>query len=184
MFQKFVIIGFAVCSVFSFSVYSQEKKNTGDWQKFVSKEGKFEIRLPDEPQSDNNEDDLPNYGKFKSLEYISRGVNNDFTVTVAEFSKHLDPAGKSSFVTEMANDERAVGTKIIEDVSVSVLGQPGRKVTIYVDKYVYGSFIKYVSQNLFFWVGKRFYFLQAKTRDMNEKSPEAEKFFNSFKIVD
>lgn len=184
MLKKFVVIFFAVCSVLSFSVYSQEKKNTGGWQKFVSKEGKFEILMPDEPQSDEGEDELPHYGKYKSLEYTSDGVNSDFIVTVAEFSKDFDPAPKSALVAEMANGEIANSTRTIQDVSVNVLGQPGRKVTLYVDKFVYVDHIKYVSQIMVFWVGKRFYMLQAKTNSMSEKSPEAEKFFNSFKIVD
>ena len=149
---------------------------TAEWITFTSKEGKFTVLLPNEPETKEEEGgEAGTPSGFATTLYLSKDVRTLYIVGYVDY----DPANKFDNKVELdANRDNfvtAVGGKLLESKEVKFLGHNGILFTALAESnnYLYTSYV--------FIVGRRPYQLVIGSPE-GKPSPDEKKFFNSFKL--
>jgi hypothetical protein len=146
-----------------------------EWPKFKSTEENFTISMPSEPKQERTSGRGPfgNGHHIYSLE--SNGIS--YTVSNSVFENPPTQPKDIKRILDFARDMVLTVTsgKLLSDKDISLESFPGREVRIEKDKKIW-TLRAYI-------VKGRMYQLMTTEPKAKEKSPDTEKFFDSFKLL-
>jgi|GEM_PF-731431 len=145
------------------------------WSEFHSEEGRFKLLMPSKPTTQTLTLETAQ-GKIVHHGFTAAGGGVVCVIDYADFPKTmLDPANMK-LLFDQVRDEflKTIEGKLSSETTISLEGHPGREVRIALRG---GE-----ARTKFFLVNERFYQL-AFMNVLGKSSVDADKFFNSFKLV-
>jgi hypothetical protein len=161
-------------AVFSLVLLAGGFKQT-EWPKFKSTEENFTISMPSEPKQERTS----GRGPFGNGHHIYSLESNGISYTVSNSVFETPPTQPKDIkrVLDFSRDMVLTVTsgKLLSDKDISLEGFPGREVRIEKDKKIW-TLHAYI-------VKGRMYQLMTTEPKAKEQSPDARKFFDSFKFL-
>lgn len=146
-----------------------------EWPRFKSTEENFTISMPGEPKQERNSA----RGPFGNGHHIYSIESNDTSYTISNSVFDNPPAQPKDIkrILDFARDLVLMVTsgKLLSDKDISLDGFPGREVRIEKEKKLW-TLHAYV-------VKGRMYQLMTTEPKAKEQSPDAARFFDSFKLL-
>jgi hypothetical protein len=166
--KKIILSLFILAALTSFT--------TAEWITFTSKEGKFTVLLPNEPETKEEEGGVAGTASgFSTTLYLSIDNKTMYIVGYVDYDPSNEIDTKVELDANRDNFVNAVGGKLLESKEVNFLGHKGILFTALTENnnYLYTSYV--------FIVGRRPYQLVIGSPE-GKPSPDEKKFFNSFKL--
>ena len=154
-------------------------QDTGEWIKYVSAEGRYEVRVPNQPELSTQDSATTSGDKVKQYLALSGSGPHAFMVA------YYDYDSTQNFSLDKARDGMIAGMQatLIREDQISLGGAPGRQLTVGVK--VEGR--DFIDLARIYDVSRRVYVLQC-IFPKDEQSTTAvtgncDKFFDSFKVT-
>lgn len=147
------------------------------WSEFYSEEGRFKLLMPTKPTAQTLTLETAQ-GKIVHHGFTAAGGGVVCVIDYADFPKPMIAPANMKLLFDQARDEflKTIEGKLSSETTISLEGHPGREIRI---AYRGGE-----ARAKFFLVNERFYQLAFMSMEvLGKSSVDADKFFNSFKLV-
>lgn len=113
--------------------------NPNAWKEFVSREGRFSVRMPAEPQLHQREADSP-LGKLPTHLHVAQADTRSYLVLYIDSPRQTESPDFAATVLGGARDRMlaaGAGRKLLGEREVAVEGHPGREWMVTDDQMLY-----------------------------------------------
>ena len=159
------------------SVFVIGAQNHGEWIRYVSPEGRYEVSLPEEPKLSTQETTASTGEKLPQYLASSSDVNGGFIVGYFDYRSDM------TFSLDKARDKMLEGTQgtSLGEETISLEGSPGKQLKFLAK----ANGTEFIDRARFYDISRRVFVLQCiypKEDDGSETVARCAKFFDSFKV--